>query len=116
MQAAPMIMTPVPPPPPPTDSLSLRARYGPPDFIRRENDSELWRYNGMSCTAFFFLYREGEMWLIRYAETAPRGQNMPADPVCIQSISARPPMQPPLIPMTAMPPVPMQAVPMPAMP
>src|SRR5262245_12464008 len=34
------------PPPPPTDAQSLRAAYGAPDFVRREMDSELWRYDG----------------------------------------------------------------------
>ena len=75
--------------PPPTDAVSLRARYGAPDFIRRESDSELWRYDGANCAAFFFLYREGEALKIRYSETMPRGMEMAADPTCVESLSGR---------------------------
>ena len=81
----------VPPPPPepppmPTDAQGLRAAYGVPAFIRRESDSELWRYDGMSCAAFFFLYLEGGAYRIRHAETSPRGRDMPADPDCLRSL------------------------------
>src|SRR5215831_13700156 len=40
---------PEPPPPPPTDGPGLRAAYGAPDFIRREDESELWRYDVSGC-------------------------------------------------------------------
>jgi hypothetical protein len=75
--------------PPPTDAVSLRERYGAPDFIRREPDSELWRYDGANCAAFFFLYREGNLLKLRYTETMPRGMDMAADPVCVESLSGR---------------------------
>src|SRR6185369_250309 len=65
-----------PPPQPPTDAQSLRARYGAPDFVRQESDSELWRYDGDKCAAFFFLYRDGDALKIRYSETLPRGMMM----------------------------------------
>ncbi len=82
-------MMPLAPLGPPTDSVSLRAVYGAPDFVRRETDSELWRYDGMGCAAFFFLYREGEIWRLRYSETNPRGRAMPADTACLTGLSAR---------------------------
>ncbi|HXJ02059.1 MAG TPA: hypothetical protein VNH44_12625 [Micropepsaceae bacterium] len=83
-------MTPAPPVmlPPPTDAVSLRERYGVPDFIRREPESELWRYDGAHCAAFFFLYREGDVLKLRYTETMPRGMTTPADPACVESLSA----------------------------
>jgi len=80
---------PPPPPPPPTDAQSLRTAYGAPDFIRKETDSELWRYDGKNCAVFFFLYREGELMRIRYTETNPRGRNVAADPACVQGLSAK---------------------------
>ncbi len=86
---APMLTMPAVTLPPPTDGVSLRARYGAPDFIRREADSELWRYDGANCAAFFFLYREGEALKLRYAETMPRGTAEPADPACVDSLSLR---------------------------
>jgi hypothetical protein len=75
--------------PPPTDAPSLRARYGAPDFVRREGISELWRYDGENCAVFFFLYREGEVLKLRYSETMPRGMEMAADPVCVESLNGR---------------------------
>src|SRR5712671_6071157 len=70
-QQAPAGAPPPPPPPPPLpmDAQSLRTAYGAPDFIRKEMDSELWRYDGKNCAVFFFLYREGVLMRIRYTET-----------------------------------------------
>jgi hypothetical protein len=92
-----MAMMPVPVPvpmlpparPPPTDAQSLRARYGAPDFVRREMETELWRYDGEACSIFFFLYREGDVLKLRYSETTPRGMNMAADPACVERLNAR---------------------------
>ena len=70
----------------PTDAQSLRAAYGTPAFIRREPDSELWRYDGMNCSAFFFLYPEAGTFRIRHAETSPRGREGPTDPDCLRSL------------------------------
>jgi hypothetical protein len=80
---------PEPPPPPlptPTDAQSLRAAYGTPAFIRREPDSELWRYDGAMCAAFFFLYLDSGTYRIRHSETTPRGQDVPADEGCLRSL------------------------------
>ena len=76
-------------PPAPSDAQSLRARYGAPDFIRRETEIELWRYDGEACSIFFFLYRDGDVLKLRYSETTPRGMNMAADPHCVESLNAR---------------------------
>ena len=75
--------------PAPSDAQSLRARYGTPDFIRREMDTELWRYDGAACSIFFFLYRDGDVLKLRYSETTPRGMTMAADPACVESLNAR---------------------------
>jgi hypothetical protein len=80
---------PEPPAPPPTDGPGLRAAYGAPDFIRREYESELWRYDVSGCAVFFFLYRDGNALRIRYAETSPRGKEAPADPACLKALSGR---------------------------
>ena len=71
------------------DAQSLRARFGAPDFIRREMNSELWRYDSGSCAIFFFLYRDGDMLRLRYYETLPRGTNMAADPRCLETLNGR---------------------------
>ena len=76
-------------PPAPSDAQSLRARYGTPDFIRREMDTELWRYDAEACSIFFFLYRDGDVLKLRYSETTPRGMTMAADPACVERLNAR---------------------------
>ncbi len=88
-RAAPPELPPPPPPPPPTDGAGLRAAYGAPDFVRREDDSELWRYDVAGCAVFFFLYRDGTALKIRYAETSPRGKEAPIDPACLKGLSGR---------------------------
>lgn len=79
----------LPPPPPPRDETELRAAYGTPSFVRREAESELWRYDGGGCTLFVFLYRANEAVLIRHMETLPRNPDMTADETCLTSIRAR---------------------------
>ena len=71
------------------DEAAVRAEYGAPDFVRKEADSELWRYDGAGCALFLFLYRENDAYLLRYRETLPRGANDPADAACEMSIKAR---------------------------
>jgi hypothetical protein len=89
MALPPPAPPPEPPPPPPTDAPGLRAAYGAPDFIRREDESELWRYDVAGCAVFFFLYRDGSALKIRYAETSPRGKAAPVDPACLKTLSGR---------------------------
>jgi hypothetical protein len=86
IEISPPAQLPEPPPPPmPTDAQSLRAAFGAPAFIRRESDSELWRYDGAGCAAFFFLYPEDGTYRVRHAETSPRGE-LQADPDCLRSL------------------------------
>ena len=56
----------------PTEGAALRARFGAPNFIRREMDSELWRYDSGRCAVFFFLSRTGNELRLRYIDTLPR--------------------------------------------
>jgi len=99
----PPLPEPIPPPSPPAnampepgpmaplpmDAQALRARFGAPDFVRREMGSELWRYDNGRCAIFFFLYPDGSMLKLRYFETLPRGMNMAADPACLATLSRR---------------------------
>jgi hypothetical protein len=83
-QPSPPIMMPLP-----MDGPALRARFGAPDFVRREMGSELWRYDSGSCAIFFFLYPDGGMLKLRYFETLPRGMGMAADPACLAALNGR---------------------------
>ncbi len=77
------------PAPVPGEGAAIRARYGAPDFIRREMDTELWRYDGQRCAVFFFLRRDGNVLRLRYTETLPQGVDMAADPACVAALDQR---------------------------
>jgi len=68
----------------------LRAKFGAPSFSRRENGSELWRYDNAQCRTFFFLYSEGREMGVRHVETTPHGPAEAADPTCLAALRARP--------------------------
>jgi hypothetical protein len=91
----------VKPPPPGADANYFRAEYGPPDFVRDETESQLWRYDGNDCALFVFLYRESDSpqsgfpepnfpepnpYVMRHAETNPPGEGGAVDIACLASI------------------------------
>ena len=41
---------------------SLALAFGAPAFMRKDGGTELWRYDGATCQAFFFLYPEANGW------------------------------------------------------
>lgn len=67
----------------------LQAKLGRASFSRRENGSELWRYDNSACRGFFFLYAEGGVMRVRHVETLPRGR-VAADPSCLNVLRAKP--------------------------
>ena len=86
------------PPPPPIgepagiaglEASQLKVAFGAPAFVRKDGTAELWRYDGASCKAFFFLYSEGNSFAVRHVETAPRGQDMAADMNCLNTLRTR---------------------------
>jgi len=84
----------VKPMPIPSDGAAIRTRFGAPDFVQREMDNELWRYDVSNCSVFFFLQRRGAMLQLRYTETLPRGMDVAANPACIASLDQRVPRTP----------------------
>jgi hypothetical protein len=68
----------------------LQAMLGRASFTRRENGSELWRYDSPQCRAFFFLYVDGNTTRVRHVETMPRGRSAAADPACLNALRAKP--------------------------
>jgi hypothetical protein len=67
-------------------SIFFRSEYGPPDFVRQEIESQLWRYDGEDCALFLFLYLESESFVLRHAETDPPGLAGNIDTDCLSSI------------------------------
>jgi hypothetical protein len=68
---------------------AVRTAYGAPQLVRKESDSELWRYDGDNCAAFFFMYTVNGALHVRHVETLPRGQSEPIDLACLKSIRSR---------------------------
>ena len=71
------------------DDVSLRAQLGAPDFVRKEDQSELWRYDGQNCALFAFLYRDTASLKLRRMETVPAGAGGEPDQACVTSLKAR---------------------------
>jgi hypothetical protein len=66
----------------------ILALYGKPAFVRKEAGSELWRYDGQRCAAFFFLYQDQAGLRVRHVETSPQ-QGAMGDAACLAGIKAR---------------------------
>ena len=84
-----------PPPgePPSTIGLSaeaLRAAFGPPAFVRKDGETEFWRYNGATCHAYFFLYKQNSILTVGHVETLPHGAAIAADNLCLNSLRLHP--------------------------
>jgi hypothetical protein len=62
----------------------LQAAFGKPAFVRKDGATEMWRYDGQSCRAFFFLY--GSPLMVRHVETLPRGAQDAADMACLTAL------------------------------
>ena len=70
--------------------VDLRVQFGAPAFTRKEGTAQLWRYDGASCKAFFFLYPANSALNVRHVETTPRGTDMAADPKCLDALRLHP--------------------------
>jgi hypothetical protein len=66
----------------------LQAAFGKPAFVRKDGATEMWRYDGQSCRAFFFLY--GSPLMVRHVETLPHGAQNAADMACLTALRALP--------------------------
>lgn len=88
---------PIPPPPPRGEppafinlpATRLEAMLGHPAFMRRDGATQLWRYDGAACRAFFLLY--GAPLAVRHVETIPHGKTEAADTGCLTALRASSP-------------------------
>jgi hypothetical protein len=72
------------------DASRIRVAFGPPQFIRKDGQIEMWRYDGPNCKAFFFLYPAGPSLAVKHVETLPHQANAAADASCLQGLLSRP--------------------------
>jgi hypothetical protein len=66
----------------------LQAAFGRPAFVRKDGATEMWRYDGEACRAFFFLY--GVPLAVRHVETLPHGAQSAADSACLTALRVAP--------------------------
>ena len=66
----------------------LQAAFGRPAFVRKDGTTEMWRYDGAACRAFFFLY--GTPPAVRHVETLPHGADSAADIACLTALKILP--------------------------
>ena len=66
----------------------LQAAFGRPAFVRKDGTTEMWRYDGAACRAFFFLY--GAPLAVRHVETLPHGAQSAADIDCLNALKSSP--------------------------
>lgn len=64
----------------------LEAQFGHPAFVRKDGGAQIWRYDGASCKAFFFLYSSASGMAVKHVETLPRGTTMAADANCLAAL------------------------------
>jgi len=69
---------------------ALSAAFGEPAFIRKDGGTEFWRYNGKTCRAFFFLYKQNNILTVGHMETLPHGAAIAADNACLDTLRLRP--------------------------
>ena len=69
----------------------LRATFGAPAFVRRDGTTQIWRFDGVNCKAFFFLYSRDNQTAVWHVETMPRGNAIAADPNCLNALRVQPP-------------------------
>jgi hypothetical protein len=67
----------------------IRIAFGPPAFVRKDDGTQMWRYDGAACKAFFFFYPDNNRLTVRHVETLPRGTTMAADSSCLASLQVQ---------------------------
>jgi hypothetical protein len=68
----------------------LTAAFGKPAFVRKDGATEMWRYDGEGCRAFFFLYGAVGQLAVRHVETLPHGVQSAADSACLTALRVSP--------------------------
>jgi hypothetical protein len=67
----------------------LRMAFGVPALVRKDGHNQMWRYDGATCKAFFFLYPADGTLTVRHVETVPRGREIAADFGCLNALRGR---------------------------
>jgi len=69
---------------------ALMVALGAPAFTRKDGETEMWRYDGAACKAWFFLYPDKSVMTVRHVETSPRPSNAAFDAACLTALRRAP--------------------------
>ena len=69
---------------------ALTLALGSPAFTRKDGTAELWRYDSKTCRAWFFLYPDNSVLVVRHVETSPRPADASFDAGCLTSLRRAP--------------------------
>ncbi|HEY1836267.1 MAG TPA: hypothetical protein VGG36_01305 [Rhizomicrobium sp.] len=92
---APQVVLPAAPPPGEPGNIAglntdqIKIAFGQPAFVRDDNGTQMWRYDGAACKAFFFFYPANNALTVKHVETLPRGAVMAADSNCLASLEVK---------------------------
>jgi hypothetical protein len=67
----------------------IKIAFGQPAFVRKDNGTQMWRYDGATCKAFFFFYSANNVLAVKHVETLPRGTDIAADSTCLASLQVQ---------------------------
>jgi hypothetical protein len=67
----------------------IKVAFGQPAFVRKDNGTQMWRYDGATCKAFFFFYSANNTMAVKHVETTPRGADIAADANCLASLQVQ---------------------------
>ena len=70
---------------------ALSLALGAPAFTRKDGPAEMWRYDSRACRAWFFLYPDNSVLVVRHVETSPRPTDASFDAACLTSLRRAPP-------------------------
>lgn len=69
---------------------ALIVALGAPTFTRKDGETEMWRYDGQACKAWFFLYPDRSVMTVRHVETSPRPSTASFDATCLTALRRAP--------------------------
>jgi hypothetical protein len=67
----------------------IMVAFGTPAFVRKDDGTQMWRYDGAICKAFFFFYPANNVLTVKHVETVPRGAEIAADSNCLASLQVQ---------------------------
>jgi hypothetical protein len=68
------------------DEGALRTTLGNPALLRSEDIAQVWQYRGASCVLDFFLYQEGEHFMVTHIESRSQTGGAVRPDICLRDV------------------------------